>query len=164
LKVIEGAGGRVTPTEVLVPRQPPRAPALEQWAVDPPTARIAFGEPAWVWSGGWSDAKGDERSPAPAMKATEAAGSEATLRFRGTGVTVAGRCSAQGGRADVYLDGEKAGEIDAYVPPRTHDNDYWHVTGLKSGPHTLRIVTRAEKDPRSTGTQIGIERAIVYGR
>jgi len=163
LKVIEGAGGRVTPTEVLVPRQSPRAPALEQWAVDPPTARIAFGEPAWAWSGTWSDAKEDERSPAPTMRAAEAAGAEATLRFRGTGVTVAGRCSAQGGRADVYLDGEKAGEIDAYVPPRTHDNDYWHVTGLKSGPHTLRIVTRGDKDGRSTGTQIGIERAIVYG-
>ncbi|PYP99518.1 MAG: hypothetical protein DMF82_24645, partial [Acidobacteria bacterium] len=53
LKVIEGAGGRVTPTEVLVPRQLPRAPALEQWAVDPPTARIVFGEPAWAWSEAW---------------------------------------------------------------------------------------------------------------
>ncbi len=163
LKVIEGAGGKVTRTEVLVPPQPPRAPALEQWAVDPPSARIAFGEPAWTWSGTWSDAKEDERSPAPTMKATEAAGAEATLGFHGTGVTVAGRCSAQGGRADVYLDGEKAGEIDAYIPPRTHDNDYWHVTGLKSGPHTLRIATRGDKDPRSAGTQIGIERAIVYG-
>jgi hypothetical protein len=55
------------------------------------------------------------------------------------------------------------GEIDAYVVPRTHDNDYWHVTALKSGEHTLRIVTRADKDERSTGTRIGIERAIVYG-
>ena len=164
LKVIEGAGGRVTPTEVLVPRQLPRAPALEQWAVDPPTARIVFGEPAWAWSETWGEAKEDERSAAPTMKATEAAGAEATLRFSGTGVTVAGRCSALGGRADVYLDGEKAGEIDAYVPPRTHDNDYWHVTGLKNGPHTLRIVTRADKDERSTGTQVGIMRAIVYGR
>ena len=164
LKVIEGAGGRVTPTEVLVPRQLPRAPALEQWAVDPPTARIVFGEPAWAWSEAWGEAKEDERSAAPTMKATEAAGAEATLRFSGTGVTVAGRCSALGGRADVYVDGEKAGEIDAYVPPRTHDNDYWHVTGLKNGPHTLRIVTRADKDERSTGTQVGIMRAIVYGR
>ena len=165
LKVIEGAGGRVTPTEVMIPLQLPRAPALEQWAVDPPSARIAFGEPAWVWSAGWSDAKEDERSSASTMtmRAAERSGAEAILKFRGTGVGVAGRCSPQGGRADVYLDGEKVGEIDAYVAPRTHDNDYWHVTGLKSGPHTLRIVTRADKDERSTGTQIGIERAIVYG-
>jgi len=163
LKVIEGVGGKVTSTEVLVPRQPPRAPALEQWAVDPPRARIAFGEPAWTWTGPWSDARDDERAAAPTMKAAAESGAEAVLRFSGTGVGVAGRCSPQGGRADVYLDGVKAGEIEAYVGPRTHDNDYWHVTGLKSGPHTLRIVTRADKDERSTGTQIGIQRAIVYG-
>jgi hypothetical protein len=97
------------------------------------------------------------------MRATEKGGVEAVLKFSGTGVGVVGRCSPEGGRADVYLDGAKAGEIDAYVGPRTHDNDYWHATGLKSGPHTLRIVTRADKDERSTGTQIGIKSAIVYG-
>jgi hypothetical protein len=131
--------------------------------VDPPTARVAFGDPAWTWSAGWSDARQSERSSGPDMKAADQSGAEATLKFRGTGLLVVGRCSAQGGRADVYLDGEKVGEIDAYVVPRTHDNDYWHVTALKSGDHTLRIVTRADKDERSTGTQVGIERAIVYG-
>src|SRR5204863_312937 len=84
----------------------------------------------------------------PTMKAADRSGAEATLRFRGTGLSVAGRCSQQGGRADVCLDGDKVGEIDAYVVPRTHDNDYWHVTALKSGEHTLRIVTRADKDER----------------
>lgn len=150
-KVIQGAGGTVTPTEVVIPHQEPRAPALEQWAVDAPTARLAFSDPAWSWSEGWIEGK------------TETSGAEVTLRFRGTGVTVAGRRSQQGGRADVYLDGEKVGRIDAYVVPRTHDNDYWHVTGLKPGEHTLRIVTRPDKDDRSTGTQIAIQRAIVYG-
>ena len=48
--------------------------------------------------------------------------------------------------------------------PRTHDNDYWHVTGLRAGEHTLRIVTLPDRDPRSTGTQIAIQRAIVYGK
>jgi ADP-ribosylglycohydrolase len=163
LEVIESAGGTVTPTEVLIPLQPPRAPALEQWAVDPPTARIAFGDSAWTWSAGWSDTKENERPSGPTMRATDKSGAEATLKFRGTGLSVVGRCSPRGGRAEVYLDGKKVGEIDAYVVPRTHDNDYWHVTALKSGDHTLRIVTRADKDERSTGTHIGIERAIVYG-
>jgi ADP-ribosylglycohydrolase/Carbohydrate esterase 2 N-terminal len=162
-KVIEGAGGRVTPTEVVIPLQPPKAPALEQWSVDPPTARIASGDPAWTWSEGWRDAKDNDRSSGPTMKAADKSGAEATLKFRGTGLSVAGRCSQEGGRADVYLDGEKVGEIDAYVVPRTHDDDYWHVTALTRGEHTLRIVTRADKDERSTGTQIGIERAVVYG-
>ena len=164
LKVIESAGGKVKPMEVLIPLQPAHPPALEQWAVDPPTARIAFSDAAWTWSAGWREATENERPSPPTMKATEESGAEAILRFRGTGVSVAGRCSQRGGRANVYLDGEKAGEIDAYVVPRTHDNDYWHLTGLRSGEHTLRIVTRADKDERSTGTRIGIERAIVYGR
>jgi carbohydrate esterase-like protein len=144
--------------------QEPKAPALEQWAVDPPTARLASSDPAWTWSAGWTDAKRDERAAAATMKAADTAGAEATLTFRGTGVSVAGRCSQEGGRADVYLDGQKLGEIDAYVVPRTHDNDYWHVTGLAPGAHTLRIVTRADKDERSAGTRIAIERAVVYGR
>jgi hypothetical protein len=164
LKVIAGAGGRVTPTEVEIPVQEPKAPALEQWAVDPPTARLAAADAAWTWGAGWQDARRDGRADAPPLKSAAAAGAEATLRFTGTGVSVAGRCSQEGGRADVYLDGEKAGEIDAYVVPRTHDNDYWHVTGLKPGAHTLRIVTREDRDSRSTGSEIAIDRAIIYGR
>ena len=69
----------------------------------------------------------------------------------------------EGGRADVYLDGAKAGEIDAWIPERTHDNDYWHVCGLANGPHTVRIVVRGDADARSTGRVVRIERAIVYG-
>jgi hypothetical protein len=69
----------------------------------------------------------------------------------------------EGGRADVYVDGAKAGEVDAWIPERTHDNDYWHVSGLANGPHTVRIVVRGDADPRSTGHLVRIERAIVYG-
>ncbi len=74
-----------------------------------------------------------------------------------------GRCTQEGGRADVFLDGQKAGEIDAWIPKGTNDNDYWHVTGLPSGKHRVRIVVRADADPRSTGKTIQIERAIIYG-
>jgi len=40
--------------------------------------------------------------------------------------------------------------------------DLWHVYGLAQGPHTLRIVTRADADPRSRGTTISIAEAVVY--
>ena len=68
-----------------------------------------------------------------ANKTASTAGAEATFTFEGTGVAIVGRSSQDGGRADVYLDGKKAGEIDAWIPERTHDNDYWHVTGLPPG-------------------------------
>jgi hypothetical protein len=74
-----------------------------------------------------------------------------------------GHCSQEGGRADVYLDGTKAGEIDAWIPERTHDNDYWHVTGLPAGKHTVRIVTRDDADTRSKGKTLRLDWAIVYG-
>ena len=88
---------------------------------------------------------------------------EATLTFEGTGVAIVGRCTQEGGRADVFLDGEKAGEIDAWIPKNTSDNDYWHVSGLRAGRHSIRIVARADNDARSTGASIQIERAVVYG-
>jgi hypothetical protein len=96
-------------------------------------------------------------------KSTAGAGSEATLTFEGTGVAIVGRCSQEGGRADVYLDGAKAGEIDAWIPERTHDNDYWHVTGLPAGKHTVRIVTRTDADARSKGTNLRLDGAVIYG-
>ena len=90
-------------------------------------------------------------------------GAEAVLRFRGTGAALVGSMTQAGGRADVFLDGKKAGEIDAWIPPNTHDNDLWHATGLAAGAHEVRVVTRADKDARSSGSEVVLERAVVYG-
>ena len=38
LKVVEGAGGKVSPTEIEIPLQEPQAPLLEQWEIDAPRA------------------------------------------------------------------------------------------------------------------------------
>jgi len=87
-----------------------------------------------------------------------------TLAFEGTGVAVVGTMTQEGGRADVWLDGQKQEQqLDAWIPERTYDNDYWHVTGLASGRHTLRLVVRGDTDARSKGHKVAIERAIVYG-
>jgi Malectin domain len=91
------------------------------------------------------------------------AGSEVTLKFSGTGVALAGDLSQEGGRADVYVDGVKSElAADAYIVPKTHDNDLWRVHGLKPGGHILRLVMRDDVDPRSKGKKLMISRAIVY--
>jgi hypothetical protein len=148
-KIIVAAGGTVGPAEVVIPVQSPKAPPLEQWDPGVPVARVERDQPAWSWKGGWT--------------AASSAGDEATLAFEGTGVAIVGTMSQEGGRADVYLDGAKAGEIDAWIPERTNDNDYWHVTGLANGPHTVRLVVRSDADARSKGRRFQLERAIVYG-
>ena len=92
------------------------------------------------------------------------AGAAATVSFHGTGIALAGHARPDGGRADVYLDGKKAGQIDGFAAKGTNDNDAWHRMDLADGPHTVRIVVRADADARSSGTRIRLDRAVVYGR
>ncbi len=163
-KVIAGAGGRVSATELTIPVQAPQAPALEQWNSGVPVARLEFDAPAWSWKGGWQPTT--QKNDWSEWKAKQAGGAsdEAVLAFDGTGVAVVGTMNQEGGRADVWLDGQKQELLlDAWIPERTYDNDYWHVTGLAPGHHSLRLVVRDDADPRSKGRKVLIERAIVYG-
>jgi ADP-ribosylglycohydrolase/Carbohydrate esterase 2 N-terminal len=162
-KVVASAGGKVTAEAIEVPPQEPQAAELEQWNPGVPMKRVAPTEAAWSWKGAWTDGSMDLWGEKIANKTAGTAGAEVTLAFEGTGVAVVGRSSQDGGRADVYLDGKKAGEIDAWIPERTHDNDLWHVTGLPPGKHTVRIVTRADADARSKSKKVRIDWAVVYG-
>jgi hypothetical protein len=163
-RVIEGAGGKVTATEILVPHQKPSPPALEQWEIDPPSKRAEFSDPDWSFSPDFGARTMHLGSFEWTAMVASARGAEASFRFRGTGVAIVGMMVGSGGRADVYLDGAKAGEIDAFIVSNTSDNDLWHRVGLASGEHRVRIAVRGDRDSRSTGTDVGIERAIVYGR
>lgn len=162
-KIIVAAGGQVTPTDVVIPAQEPQAPPLEQWNPGVPVTRIETGDAAWTWKGGWKPVpRKDDRESWQAREAS-AAGDEVTLTFDGSGIAIAGQMTQAGGRADVWLDGVKQEFLlDAWIPERTYDNDYWHVTGLPAGRHTVRIVVRQDADSRSTGRRVAIDRAIVY--
>jgi len=163
-KIILAAGGAVTSNEVVIPVQSPKAPPLEQWDPGVPVARLDFDQAAWSWKGGWTTEALKNDWSSWKVKRAGGPGDEAVFAFEGTGVAIVGTMAQDGGRADVYLDGAKAGEIDAWIPERTNDNDYWHVTGLANGPHTVRIVVRGDADGRSKGRLVQLERAIVYGR
>jgi hypothetical protein len=163
-QVVEGAGGTVTATEVIVPFQSPQAAPFEQWIVDPPRLRLEHGDPAWTWGEAFTEQARKTRWSSWTERMATTGGAFGTVRFTGTGIAIVGRMSQAGGRADVFLDGAKAGEIDAFIVPNTNDNDLWHATGLAAGEHTVRIVTRPDQDARSTGNELAIERAVIYGR
>jgi hypothetical protein len=91
-----------------------------------------------------------------------AADAEAILQFDGVAVAVQGRLIQEGGRAAVWLDGRHVGCADAYMVERTHDDTLWHTYGLKSGHHTLKLVTTGKADPRSKGTSVGLGTAVIY--
>jgi hypothetical protein len=162
LTLIKRAGGKVEGAGIVLPYQAPRAAKLEQWDPGIPEQRIDSTDPSWKWAGTWTDEKGREDRNRPVGKGTTDAGAEAVLSFTGCAVFLVGPYSQSGGRADVYLDGKKAGEINAYIVERTTDNDLWHAYGLKQGPHTVRIVTRGDSDPRSKGKNIALYSAIVF--
>jgi len=161
LKVVAAAGGKVTDSEIEIPFESPEPPPLEQWDSGVPLKRVETTDKDWTFKGPFKDVPlkhGAER-----VKTVEAAGAEATFSFEGTGVAILGQCTQAGGRADVFLDDQKVGEIDAWIPKHTSDDDYWHVTGLPAGKHAVRIVTRDDSDSRSTGKKVQIMEAIVYG-
>ena len=155
------AGGTVTGSDVIIPEQAPQAAPLEQWDMGVPVSRVAITDDAWSFRG-FTAVRGPTSSDRPVGMRASGAGAEATLRFTGAGLAVVGDMTPEGGRADVYLDGGAVHAIDVWVAARTHDNDVWHVYGLAQGPHTLRIVTRADADPRSKGTTVSLAEAVVY--
>ena len=154
---------RWAPTRSSFPSSRPRPRRSSSGTPACRSARVELDQPAWSWKGGWTTQTLKNEWSSWKVRQAGGAGDEATLAFEGTGVAIVGTMSQEGGRADVYLDGAKAGEIDAWIPERTNDNDYWHVTGLANGPHTVRIVVRGDADARSKGRAIRLERAIVYG-
>jgi len=162
-KLIVAAGGEVSADEVVVPHQSPQAPPLEQWDPGPPIQSLAFDDPVWSWKGEWSIKTVRNAWAEWPVKAAGGAGDEARFSFKGTGVAISARCVQDGGRVDVYLDGAPVGTADAWIPERTYDHDLWHITGLAPDKHTVRLVVRADNDERSTGHEIQIERAIIYG-
>lgn len=163
LQVIRNAGGRVTDTEVVIPRQSAKAPKLEVSGFGVPERVVPTTDAAWTWQGTWQEQGGQVWGAPVKNRLAQGAGSEATLRFNGRGVALVGGLGQDGGRAVVYVDGVKSDWVaDAYIVPRTYDNDLWHLHGLKAGEHTLRIVTTADADARSTGHRITIQNAIIY--
>ena len=155
LKVIARAGGTVTDSKVTIPLQTPKPPKLEQSNIGIPDRQVPLVDSAWRWEGAWKSAGG--------AKVAHGAGAEAVLSFTGSGVVLVGVLGQDGGQAQVFLDGDlQKLPADSWIPERTYDNDLWHITGLKPGHHTLRLVTSNTADARSKGQRTSITRAIIY--
>jgi hypothetical protein len=159
LEVIRESGGKVSEREVEIPLQLPQPPELELWNYGVPGEVIRIEEPAWRWRGDWSHGRDHHNL---LVMETESADSEAMLSFHGTGLGLVGQLAENGGRADVFIDGEKTDLMaDAYIVPNTIDRDLWRIYDLQPGEHTLRLVVRGDADSRSTGRKIILSRAVV---
>ena len=157
---VVASGGSVEGDTLNVPRQTPKPPALEQWSMGPATALIKPNDPAWTWEGSWAD---DEGRPVKDVQLSETEGDSMELHFEGTGIVIVGYILPEmGGKAAVSLDGESLGEVNCYATAETWDTTVFHIDELDNGPHTLKLVTQDEVDPRAKGKQIPIDHAIVF--
>lgn len=86
------------------------------------------------------------------------AGVRASFGFTGNQVRVIGRVGLAGGKADVYLDGQKQlCGIDFWCPLERDRQVVYYKNGLAPGRHRLEIVALGQKNPRSLGTEVSID-------
>ncbi len=85
-------------------------------------------------------------------------GARARLDFTGNQVRLIGRADADGGRADVYLDGVKQlCRLDFWCPQPRDQQVLCYKNGLAQGPHRLEIVATGTKNPVATGTRVYVD-------
>ncbi len=160
--VVRKSGGQVTADRLTIPLQAPVPPMLEQWDMGIPDRIVEVDDPAWQWAGPWQTLSAGRDGRPERGRVASGKGAEATLTFTGTAVTITGRYAADGGRAEVTLDGKPAQAISAWIPQRTTDNALWHIYGLAPGTHTVRLATTGAADKRSNGTTVVVRGAITY--
>ena len=123
-------------------------------------------ESCWRFKGNWKDfiiGRGDN----DIFKCTSQEGQEIQLKYKGRGILLQGYCNNNGGKADVYIDGNFVKTIDfyyrdeagIYLGNRAH---LFHLISSEEGEHTLRLVTRKDKNQLSSGNMVWVERAIIY--
>ena len=165
--VIENSG-KVNDKVVRIKLQDPVAPSPEiafpNLVFD---SRISiFDKGPWSFKGTWKTLEIRDGSGNPIKQSfyAENAGDELEIKFTGTGIALTGNWFKDGGKADVYVDGNLNRTADTYYffANQQHVETIWHVTGIQPGEHKIRLVVKGEKRPESEGTRVYITGATIF--
>jgi hypothetical protein len=159
--------GKVDEKSISIKPQTPVAPALEvafPHLVFDKTVSI-FDQPAWKFKGKWKtyEITSDNKLVKQSMYA-EKAGDELEIDFTGTGLSLEGNWYKNGGKADVYVDGQLHRSIDTYYnfANQEHTVSIWHVFNLAQGDHKVRLVVKGENRPEASGSRVYITTATIF--
>jgi len=164
-------GGYVTDSEVKIKVQAPEPYAAEvafpKLVAD---HRVTvFDKQGWQFKGNWTvfntNDEDNNNKLFDQAKFSSEAGDEASLNFEGTGISVCGNWHRECGKADIFIDGKLRRTIDEYfwfADQIQNDMDLYHITNLKPGRHTLKVVVKGEKRPEAAGTNLYLTKAIVF--
>lgn len=94
----------------------------------------------------------------------EKSGDELDIDFTGSGISMEGNWFKDGGKADIYVDGQLHRSIDTYYnfANQQHTVSIWHVLNLPQGNHKIRLVVNGEKRTESLGTRVYITSATIF--
>ncbi len=107
--------------------------------------------------GDWRTVR-EESARGGALVAASSTGAALTFRFTGNQVRVIGRYAPDGGRADVYLDGEKQlVPVDCWSPAVRDRQVLYYCNGLENTEHELKLVARGEGNPIAPGTTLYVD-------
>jgi len=134
--------------------------------------RVTIDEKGWTWKGAWKEISYGQWGGKEKQRVAAKKGSEVVFSFNGTGAVIMGHWDKDGGRADVYVDGQFVRQIDNYYLVDNMGAGFnwlngahlFHVINLEPGDHTIAIRLNGKKNEKSTGTKIQIARAIVYDK
>lgn len=167
LDLIAKDGGTVSDKEIKIKVQIPVAPLLEVAFPDVVFDRkiSVFDKGEFSFKGTWKPLEftRNEKITKQSMYG-EKSGDEMELKFSGTGISITGNWFKDGGKADVYVDGNLHRSIDTYYyfAAQQHTESIWHILNLEPGNHTVRLVVKGEKRPESEGTRVYITGATIF--
>jgi hypothetical protein len=154
-------GGKISGNKLEIKLQQPQPLPLESSfpkLVFDKRVRV-FNQDGWRFQGNWQNYGKSQ------AKYSGKAGDEAQFSFEGTGVSIVGNWLKDGGKADVFVDGQLKRTIDCFFhfAKQQHNNmDMFHITSLREGKHTVRIVVKGEKRPESEGANVYLSEAVVF--
>jgi hypothetical protein len=162
-------GGKITDKKIIVKTQLPVAPNHEVSFPDVVfDKRVSvFDENGWSFKGKWKPLEISSETDNQLIKQSiysEKAGDELVIDFSGTGISIDGNWYKDGGKADIYVDGNLHRTIDTYYDfaDQQHTTSIWHILNLKPGDHKVRLVVKGEKRSESAGTKVYITSAIIF--
>jgi hypothetical protein len=162
-------GGSITDKDLVIKSELPVASAAEVSFPDLVFVKTVpvFDNVSWMFKGNWKTYEVSSEADKKLVKQSmfsENKGDELNFDFTGTGISFEGNWFKDGGKADIYVDGQLHRSIDTYYnfANQQHTVSIWHVLNLKPGAHQVRLVVKGAKRPEATGTRVYITSATIF--
>lgn len=118
-----------------------------------------------TYLGAWEAVGSDYENFYRTQVGSRTEGDRLQFGFNGGMIAILGTADADGGQADVYLDGSSTPDatIDLYSPSRKHRRAVYTKSGLAPGEHTIKLVVKGTHHPASIDSFVRIDAVELSG-